>query len=284
MNTDSNTSRGSGEKQLKHIASRIVRALRTSLLRGAKERDEEPDFSEYELRVAPLLCDIRKISLDIGADQGSYSLNIWNRSANCIAFEPRPVQAAMIRDMAIAKGLRIEVRAVALSDSPGVAMLRMLTKDPGRSTIESANRLEDPNGSPQTSVSVPKMRLDDYELGEVGFIKIDVEGHELAVLKGAEKTIRASAPNILVEIEERHHTGAIGDVSAFLTSLGYEGFFILDGKVSPIANFDRSVLQIPANIGSWKEGWKKRGVYVNNFFFLPKGSGDVLVAAVSSVG
>jgi hypothetical protein len=130
---------------------------------------------------------------------------------------------------------------------------------------------------------VPKLRLDDYELREVGFIKIDGEGHELAVLQGAQQTIRASLPNLLVEIEERHRAGAIGDVSAFLTYLGYEGFFILDGKVLPLAQFDKSVHQDPANIGSWKEGWERRGVYVNNFFFLPAGSAGVLSRAVSSV-
>jgi FkbM family methyltransferase len=240
-------------------------------------------FSDYELWVAPLLCDIRKISVDIGASEGYYSVNICNHSANCIAFEPRPAQAARLRDLAIANGLRIEVEAVALSDSLGLARLRILTKDLGRSTIESANALEDPDGSPQTSIRIPKMRLDDYELREVGFIKIDVEGHELAVLQGAQKTIRASMPNLLVEIEERHRTGAIGDVSAFLTDLGYAGFFILDGEVLPLARFDKSVHQDPANAGSWKAGHERHGVYVNNFFFLPACSGDVLSTAVSSV-
>ena len=286
MMSETNTSQSgqaSFRSRLKRAASHVIEALRAKKLLGGKAQGEIRDQSEYELRIAPLLCDMRKISLDIGADHGSYSVNIWSHSANCIAFEPRPVQAAMIRDMANAKGLRIEVEAVALSDSQGLAMLRILTKDPGRSTIETANALEDPEGSPQISVRVPKLRLDDYELRQVGFIKIDVEGHELAVLKGAQKTIQGSTPNILVEIEERHHAGAIEHVSAFLTSLGYEGFFILDGQVSPIAKFDPSVHQDPANIGSWKEGWERRGVYVNNFFFLPAGTGDVLFAAVSSV-
>lgn len=185
--------------------------------------------------------------------------------------------------MAIATGLRIEVEAVALSDSAGLTRMRIVNKDPGRSTIESANVLEDPDGSPQTSLRIPKMRLDDYELGEVGFIKIDVEGHELAVLRGAQKTIRASMPNLLVEIEERHHTGTIEDVSTFLTGLGYEGFFLLDGEILSLTRFDKSVHQDPANVGSWKEGWERHNVYVNNFFFLPACNVAVLNKALSSV-
>jgi FkbM family methyltransferase len=286
MGSDTDVSRSwhaSCRSQLKRIASHIIETVSPNLFWRLKVRRMRRNLSEVELRIAPLLCDIRKISVDIGASLGPYAVNICNCSANCIAFEPRPAQAARIREMAAAAALRIEVEAVALSDSAGLARLRILTKDPGRSTIENANALEDPEGSPQTSIRVPKMRLDDYELTEVGFIKIDVEGHELAVLQGAQKTIRASMPNLIIEIEERHRPGAIGEVSAFLTDLGYEGFFILDGGALPLARFDKSVQQSPANIGSWKGDWSRHGVYVNNFLFLPACKCGLLSTVLSSV-
>lgn len=272
MSSDTNVSRSwraSSRSQLKLIASHIIETVSPNLFWRLKVRGLRRHLSEDELRIAPLLCDTNKISVDIGASLGIYAVNICNYSANCIAFEPRPAEAARIREMAAAAGLRIEVEAVALSDNAGLARLRILTKDPGRSTIENANALEDPEGSPQTSIRIPRMRLDDYELREVGFIKIDVEGHELAVLQGAQKTIRTSMPNLLVEIEERHRPGSIGEVSAFLADLGYEGFFVLDGELLPLARFDGSVHQDPANVGSWKGGWARHGVYVNNFLFLP---------------
>jgi FkbM family methyltransferase len=286
MSSDTNVSRNlhaSIRSQLKLIAAHIIETLSPHLFWRLKVRRLRHNFGEDELRLAPLLCDRGKISVDIGASRGSYAVNICDHSANCIAFEPRPAEAARIRRMATAAGLRIEVEAVALSDRPGLARLRILTQDPGRSTIENANPLEDPEGSPQSSVRIPKMRLDDYELHEVGFIKIDVEGHELAVLRGAQKTLRTSMPNLLVEIEERHHTGAIRDVSAFLNNLGYEGFFILDGGVFPVTRFDKSVHQDPANIGSWKSGWARHGVYVNNFFFLPACRSGFLTTVLSTV-
>jgi FkbM family methyltransferase len=279
----SRNSRADWRKRLKSMLPLAITTLMSKRSWMQTVRKHRSGFSEYELMVAPLLCDLRKISVDIGADHGSCSINICDCSLRCIAFEPRPAQAGMIREMVAATGLPIEVETVALSDQAGLARMRILTMDPGRSTIEGANILEDPDGSPRTEIRVPKLRLDDYELHEVGFIKIDVEGHEFAVLKGAAETIRTSMPNLLIEIEERHHANATREVSGFLTELGYEGFFILDGEVIPFARFDKSVHQDPANIGGWKENWQFRGVYVSNFFFLPAPGGDKLRAAVSSV-
>jgi len=159
-----------------------------------------------------------------------------------------------------------------------------LTEDPGRSTIESANVLEDPAGSPQVECLVPTLRLDDYGFKSVGFVKIDVEGHELPVLRGAEETLRQCSPTILVELEERHCPGTVKNVSAFLSTLGYDGFFILDGAVVPISQFVQSSHQNPANVGSWKEYWVRRGVYVHNFFFLPSSQKQRLHEALLQLG
>ncbi len=234
---------------------------------------------ERELKVVPLLCDKEKLSVDIGADQGDYAFVLARASAGCIVFEPRLADAARIHNKADAERLPIEVEAVALSDCIGTASLRVLTRDLGRSTIESANPLHDPDGSPRSEIRVPKLRLDDFQLDRVGFIKIDVEGHELAVLKGAEATLRRSMPNLVVEIEERHNQDSIRNVSAFLAGFGYAGFFFLDDNtVLPLAQFDQSKHQDPANVGGWKENWVRRGVYINNFFFLPHDKSCLLVS------
>jgi hypothetical protein len=57
----------------------------------------------------------------------------------------------------------------------------------------------------------------------VGFIKIDVEGHELSVIKGATALIRRDSPIILVELEDRHRPDAMRSFSSFLGGLGYGG-------------------------------------------------------------
>jgi hypothetical protein len=48
-------------------------------------------------------------------------------------------------------------------------------------------------------------RLDDFHPDDIGLVNIDVEGHELAVLRGAADTFARNRPTVLVEAEEHHH-------------------------------------------------------------------------------
>ena len=226
--------------------------------------------SNPEMRLVRSLCDPARVSLDIGADVGGFSIAMLESSLSVIAFEPRPSQARALAAMFDAVGAAVQVEAVALSDKPGVTAMRVLESDPGRSTIDSANALSDQDGSRVGRIEVPVRRLDDLGLGDVGFVKLDVEGHELAVLRGAAETLRRNRPTLLVEAEERHHRNSVAAITEFLSSLGYTGYFDLDGTRRPIDEFYPDEHQNPSNIAGWKDGWATRGVYVNNFVFLPE--------------
>ena len=254
------------------VAPRVFWKHRLSRMRG--------DFSEQELFIAPLLCDKKKTSVDVGAAMGVYTANILDVSRDCVAFEPGPTQSTYLKAMFGSLSLPVRVETVALSDTQGEAKLRILEKDLGRSTIESENLLEDPDGSATYEAVVPMRRLDDYALDGVGFIKIDVEGHELAVLRGALATIQRCLPTLLIEIENRHKPNACKEVFNFFKAISYEGYFILNKRVVSVSEFDSNIHQNPNNIGGWKSGWKKSGVYFNNFFFLPSGSKPRLQAAL----
>ena len=67
-------------------------------------------------------------------------------------------------------------------------------------------------------VDVSCERLDDIYTGVPSFIKIDVEGHELQVLKGATETIKKHKPTILIEI---HDFSEDSEIHQYLKSLGY---------------------------------------------------------------
>jgi FkbM family methyltransferase len=231
-------------------------------------------YNEQELYVAPLLCDPNKTSIDIGAADGIYALHMLETSRDCLAFEPRQSAALKMSEMVKCLSLPVRVEAVALSDVVGEATLRIFETWAGRATVESENRLEDCIDGRIYGVTVPTRRLDDYDLAAVGFIKIDVEGHELSVLKGASQTIERHRPLMLIEIEDRHRPNATRDVHRYLGNLGYDGYFLLDKSLVNMTHFDSATHQ---------QNWRKSGLYLNNFFFVISDELHRLEAAVQSV-
>jgi FkbM family methyltransferase len=229
--------------------------------------------SHPDVQLVRSLCDPDRISVDIGASIGEFTIAMLTRSRSVVAFEPRPAQAKELTTMFGAVGAAVRVEAIALSDEPGVTTMRVVSADPGRSTIDHNNTLSDvsdPAGNALEAIDVAVKRLDDFGLDNVGLVKIDVEGHELAVLRGAADTLRRNRPATVIEAEERHHPNAVASITEFLADLGYTGYFEVDGVRHPVEEFDAAEHQNPDNIGGWQDGWQTRGVYVNNFVFLPK--------------
>ena len=64
----------------------------------------------------------------------------------------------------------------------------------------------------ETNCNSEFFNIDLERFSNVGFIKIDVEGHEHAVLEGATKTIKRNMPNLLVEMEEKHNKIPINEM------------------------------------------------------------------------
>ncbi len=202
----------------------------------------------------PQLCHRSKVSIDVGASLGTYTMHLLCYSKGCMAFEVRPQQAEALRTLF--RGSPVVVEAVGLSNRDGIAELRMTVDDLGRSTLHRDNTLESV-GTIET-IRVPIRTLDSYDLSNVGFIKIDVEGHELDVLRGAEATLRRNRPNLLIEVEDRHATDAVRRVTDHLRERGYAGSFLFDGALVPMESFVASRHQ---RIGS--------SPYINNFIFKP---------------
>lgn len=224
-------------------------------------------YFDPELRLLPLLCDPQRWSVDIGASIGSYTVHLLRHSKGCIIFEPRPdALAQIVHRLSPRWNPRLRIESVALSDHDGEAALRLVAHDAGRSTIEPANPIE--GAAATESLIVPVRRLDDYmEVVEpVGFIKIDVEGHEEAVLRGASGLLVRDRPTLLVEMEERDKPGCVDAIRRQLRELGYRGFFVRRGRLRPIEQFDPGLHQQVTRLG---ERIGDEPVYVNSFLFLP---------------
>jgi FkbM family methyltransferase len=218
-----------------------------------------------ELHLLPILCDPRRASLDIGANIGAYALHIRRFSRRCYLFEPVPELAShLVAGFLLDR--KVKIHQVALSDSTGVATLRLPVRDGDHATalatVEASNEL---HGLPIVTIEVPRRRLDDMGISDVGFIKIDVEGHELSVLRGAERLLRADKPTLLIEAEERHRRSAVKTVGEFLSEFDYRGMFLFQGRAHDIESFDADIHQNPDRVDI--RGRKPGADYVNNFIF-----------------
>lgn len=180
--------------------------------------------------------------IDVGAHIGFYTLlaaKRVGRQGRVFAFEPDPVTyARLIRNVKANPELasRIHLFERAASDSEGVAQLY-------RSTAWNmgGNTLAEAEGAPATSVETTT--LDHIFLQEAfdprcTVVKIDVEGHEIKVLRGFHKTLsRKDKPILVVEAADQHlrRAGASSEhLVKELKSLGYQLFEIRHPQPRPL--------------------------------------------------
>lgn len=199
---------------------------------------------------------------DVGAHKGSYTywLSRWvGNAGRVLAFEPQPSLAAYLRDVAAAPNVIIEQKAL-WSGSGTLDLFVPTTNSPSASLVAKA-----PGG---THLKVPVVALDDYVPREerISLIKLDAEGAELAIFRGAARILSEYRPWLVFECENRHlPEGSVEDVFAFLNGLGYEGFFFRRGAMLPLSAFDPAVHQKPSGPQFWDHP-----DYCNNFLFRPR--------------
>jgi FkbM family methyltransferase len=222
---------------------------------------------EAELPLLDRIVPAGRVSVDVGAHLGLYTRRLARLSRQVVAFEPSQKMAGILRRTS---ARNVVVHEIALSDRSGVASLRIPRDGDklahGLASIEpqAANR-----DDAVKSLTVPVRRLDSIIKSDVGFVKIDVEGHELNVLSGAKSVIERCQPIFLVEAENRHRADATQSVFEFFDARQYSGFFIKGNTVLPVEDFDAGLLQDPDALTP--DGSRRPDrFYINNFFFFPR--------------
>jgi FkbM family methyltransferase len=160
-----------------------------SYLRGEYERNAQ-DF--IASRVKP-----GTIVYDVGGHIGFMALLFSGLGARVLTFEPCPENyRRLTENLALNPGHNIAAIRSAVSDTNGTAML---------SNSNSMSKISD-----QGSTPVRLVRLDDVaaEYGYPSFLKIDVEGHGGAVLRGA-STILERLPDLIMELHGEDEDRAI---------------------------------------------------------------------------
>ena len=200
-------------------------------------------------------------SLDVGANVGLFTYYLARYSRHVHAFEPNPLAFEVLKSVA---DKNVTVHREALTDRFGEVELFVPRNRKGWSS--NGGSLHQMRWGDFGRVRVPGRRIDDLGLADVGFIKIDVEGHELSVLRGAEETLRRDRPNLFVENEHSHAGGEAAEVFTLLDRLDYDGYFLDSGVLTSLTRFSPEAHQRQR-----RNTPGTRQTYVKNFIFLPRG-------------
>ncbi len=190
----------------------------------------------YEARLVQRLLDPGEVFWDVGANVGYFSLVAAVALANrgqVVALEPGQNAATRLREnIALNPYSNIKVYQLAASDTAGEARL-YLAPD----LADSSASLFMPGqsqGGYETCRTVPLDRLLREEaLPGPQLLKMDVEGAELAALKGAAALLDNFSPLLLIEMEEKNLRAAGASKAAiqqFLSGFGYRPAFLSKGR------------------------------------------------------
>ena len=214
---------------------------------------------EKELIIIDKFENKNRSAIDIGVYRGVYSYKLSKLFKHVYAYEPNPLIFPYLEKNLYKIIKNLTLKNFALSNSSGNVDLKIphRSKSIFKDNIEELYRLgwatihENKNYSSYDKIQVKKIKLDeDLKNIDIGFIKIDVEGHEKEVIEGATNLILNSKPILLIEIIEEHSGRPVSETINFIRDLGYSPYICKDSDIYNVEKF-------------------KNLDQENNFFFLP---------------
>lgn len=168
-------------------------------------KPKRPNLGHVEPWLRDLVARQRgRVAIDVGANVGAFAANFSPRFAHVVALEPNPEAFQLLAERAPANVLAIPIAA---GERNG--LIKLWRYRDNASTGDRTSRSESlKNGQAVEPGQRPFVarcaRLDALPIEGVDLIKIDVEGAELDVLRGASSTWRRWRPRLLIEIHAAH--------------------------------------------------------------------------------
>jgi FkbM family methyltransferase len=252
----------------------VKKLLKESVLVQAAYRQYvQPYLPQYEPETYVLRGMKFDRCVDVGAHAGTYSILLSHNSDHVYAFEPSHHSFNILRSLSLEN---VTAYNLALGSEAGALELFLPTVggevDYALARLRSIMATDDQPGETQR---VEVARFNDFEteidFRRLDFVKIDVEGFEMRVLRGMDRLVELRKCALLIEIEQRHNPN-YPEVFEFLRQLGYEPYFTADGVW--LRRLD--IAELPslqsaerlASDGARKFRLGERKNYINNIFFL----------------
>jgi FkbM family methyltransferase len=198
---------------------------------SARFRTLPEEYETSAFRVMEKILKPGHIAVDVGANLGLYSLAMARQvypSGKVISFEPASESFMVLNDHIKRNGLTdmIEPHMCVIGDQPGVCIF---TQDGALGT----NRIGGSNSQGKNAKAVSRMvkTLDQF-FDQKGLLpdlmKIDVEGYEISVLKGAQKILSRKRFPILCELHPGYWKAMNLDAKQFIQTTGDLGYHIFE--------------------------------------------------------
>ncbi|WP_413166749.1 FkbM family methyltransferase [Capilliphycus salinus ALCB114379] len=163
----------------------------------------------WELPIALFLVELlprlkNGIVIEVGSHIGSHSVFISRLfDGDVLLYEPLKFNFTLLQDNLYRNQDQVDLKRVklinaAVSSKPGVQDLKIVSNNLGMARLDSEDFVA------VESVEVRTLDSDIKQGQQVSLIKIDVEGHELDVIKGAARVIKESQPILLIEIWQQN--------------------------------------------------------------------------------
>lgn len=198
-------------------------------LRAIRTRMKSMRRGERELNIMDKLIPAKRVAVDVGANRGVFTYYMSKCASRVVAYEANPVLANFVRKAGLKN---VEVREKAVADQSGT-MTFSIPLDPDGSQRINCGQIGDIDSDAE-KFEVESVRLDDENLGDVGFIKADVEGHEKEVILGAKGVIEKYKPVFLLEILSMKNDEPEMDVVHLMEELGYSCYYFNGTAILPL--------------------------------------------------
>jgi FkbM family methyltransferase len=223
-------------------------------LRNLFGKNQEPEITKMMHLISK-----NSVVIDVGANRGTYSFPIAQKIRKpgiLYVFEPVP-QLIDYLLKGLGKKDTVEIFSFACGDNQSVKRINIPINN-GESGLGSASFVN--NFDNFETISVNVISIDSLKIERVDFIKIDVEGFETLVLRGAIKTIKLNRPVILVEIDWNMGSNYFPELKSIIENLDYVTMALTGGRIIEVnlSEFD-----------SEKLNFHDAG-YRNNFFLVPR--------------